>query len=366
MILTHLKMLAKIADKLDEMGLYSYASKIDDLMYEFDLHNERDLPSRLDFPHSQFVPEDEKKVIMRPPWALGKTLDPAVVSVPASELDAGFSDEGKSTVAPVKKPLERVKDSPYFPSEETMFMERWSRNEDLAKEKDRLYRGLRGDAWAERMKKLLDKQEYEDFDEFVAASEVAADTFAPELKIQPDKKYYLSSEPLEGGVKVPEQWAGPARKPFGLWYGIGNSWLRVVHPMMTGAYLYELETTSAVLKIRNVDEVRKFTLKYGAAAKTNISDEQKEDWLKKRKRMPYTIHNMFPSSLYPDWSKVAQDYAGLEINPFIAGDKRDWYDSWEVASGCIWRPEGVSKLTLVAYYMNGKFNSVKKDVPIVG
>jgi hypothetical protein len=49
-----------------------------------------------------------------------------------------------------------------------------------------------------------------------------------------------------------------------------------------------------------------------------------------------------------DWPRVAQDYAGIEICPYLWSKRNDensfWYYGWDVASGCVWNSSGIKKL----------------------
>ena len=49
-----------------------------------------------------------------------------------------------------------------------------------------------------------------------------------------------------------------------------------------------------------------------------------------------------------DWPRVAKDYAGIEICPYLSSKRNDddsfWYYGWDVASGCIWDASGVKEL----------------------
>ncbi len=50
-----------------------------------------------------------------------------------------------------------------------------------------------------------------------------------------------------------------------------------------------------------------------------------------------------------DWPRVANDYAGIEICPYLDSKRMDddsfWYYGWDVASGCVWSPAGIKELT---------------------
>jgi hypothetical protein len=134
----------------------------------------------------------------------------------------------------------------------------------------------------------------------------------------------------------------PGRKPKGLWYGLGDEWLHFLEYNMPSrlrgySYVYTIQPSSSVLHIsdleENFEELLEFTKRYGAD------------------------YDAFSDIKCPaiDWKVVAKDYDGIEIIPFICGtgdlpageDCVFWYDGWDVASGCIWNPNGVSSLELV-------------------
>ena len=49
-----------------------------------------------------------------------------------------------------------------------------------------------------------------------------------------------------------------------------------------------------------------------------------------------------------DWPRVASDYAGIEICPYLSSKRMDedsfWYYGWDVASGCVWDSKGITDL----------------------
>lgn len=108
-------------------------------------------------------------------------------------------------------------------------------------------------------------------------------------------------------------------KPQGLWYGVGPSWLNWVRnemPDWETEHMFEIQVDeSRLLKLSDEDDLALFTTRYGG----------KKDY------------GTWHISLI-DWSKVAEDYGGIEIAPYIykARMKYDWYYPWDVASGCLW------------------------------
>ena len=56
--------------------------------------------------------------------------------------------------------------------------------------------------------------------------------------------------------------------------------------------------------------------------------------------------------IYIDWTKVAAQYQGIIINPYIWQRRLDtwssgWYHSWDCASGCIWDLTAIKEMELI-------------------
>jgi hypothetical protein len=131
---------------------------------------------------------------------------------------------------------------------------------------------------------------------------------------------------------VREQRVGP--KPSGLWYGIGDSWIRWVRNEMEdwehdNVFKININESNIVI-IRTYDELIAFDAKYGVYSESRL---------------------VFESGRMIDWGKVANDYGGIEIAPYIVEARYgiDWYRGWDVASGCIWNKDtitGIDKLVI--------------------
>ena len=76
----------------------------------------------------------------------------------------------------------------------------------------------------------------------------------------------------------------------------------------------------------------------------------KEELLDFTKKYSHDSDNYFERNMI-DWKLVANDYDGIEINPYIHSARRDertnWYYPWDVASGCIWRKSGIKSITKI-------------------
>ena len=112
----------------------------------------------------------------------------------------------------------------------------------------------------------------------------------------------------------------PGYKPKGFWYGFGTSWLDWVRSEMPeweseNAFLVDIDD-SKILKIRTSDELLAFHEKYSKDMMPGYGEE------------------------FIDWGKVAVDYPGIEIAPYLWDMRNDsrvpWYYTWDVPSGCIW------------------------------
>jgi hypothetical protein len=111
-------------------------------------------------------------------------------------------------------------------------------------------------------------------------------------------------------------------KPHGLWYGIGPSWVNFVRAEMPNReteHVFKIDIDESKMKIiRNYDELLEFEKEYS----TPIEG----------------MHSFNNRYLYIDWERVARDYSGIEIAPYLyeARMKHMWYYGWDIASGCIW------------------------------
>lgn len=112
-------------------------------------------------------------------------------------------------------------------------------------------------------------------------------------------------------------------KPEGLWYAIGNEWIDWVRsemPEWEYDNIFVLQINEdRVKKLSSLKDITQFTKEYGI-----------------KYRYGYII----------DWAKVAKEYSGIEIAPYVyeARRKFNWYYTWDVASGCIWGKDGIKSI----------------------
>jgi hypothetical protein len=115
-------------------------------------------------------------------------------------------------------------------------------------------------------------------------------------------------------------------KPNGLWYGIGPSWVNFVRsemPTRETEHVFKIDIDESKMKIiRNYEDLLKFEKEYLVIPKESYGFKM------------------------IDWVRVAKDYSGIEIAPYLyeARMKHMWYYGWDIASGCIWGAGVVKKI----------------------
>ena len=138
-------------------------------------------------------------------------------------------------------------------------------------------------------------------------------------------RIFISPHPYRGfhAISPDKQPSGP--KPTGLWYACGLEWIEWVvseMPQWISQYVYAVEPDfSRMLVVKSETSLDAFARAFG-------------------KKGPLA------SGWEVDWPAVARRYDGIEICPYF-WDRRytyTWYSTWDVASGCIWRPRAVRQV----------------------
>mgnify|MGYP003132121536 FL=1 len=145
------------------------------------------------------------------------------------------------------------------------------------------------------------------------------------LEMSRENNFHLSQRKIRDILTMPQD--RRASKPNGVWYAPGSEWRSWTHsemPSLLAKYkaLYDIEITGSVLRIATPADVHEFMERYGRPLRPGLRHENKN----------------------PDWVKVAQDWAGIEVNPYH-WDLRFtylWYSGLDVPSGCVWDPSGAS------------------------
>ena len=114
-------------------------------------------------------------------------------------------------------------------------------------------------------------------------------------------------------------------KPQGVWWGVGASWMEWCEgeEFDVGGAVYSLEVREdRLVTINDADALDAFHARFAAAA-----------WTGDRRLRAI------------DWAKVAEQWDGIEITPYLWERRFDkhavWYYGWDCASGVTWRPSRV-------------------------
>lgn len=198
----------------------------------------------------------------------------------------------------------------------------------------------------ELLQERLDEIKIEEINESkVIIKNILRENFAPKVVNEVSKDIYdlintkysnsriiMSHEPEIKFREKKQQEKG--YKPNGLWYGIGPSWVNFVRsemPTRETEHVFKIDIDESKMKIiRNYEDLLEFEKEYS----TPIEGM-------------YSFNNRY---LYIDWERVARDYSGIEIAPYIseARMKHMWYYGWDLASGCIWRKGVITKITKIS------------------
>ena len=156
------------------------------------------------------------------------------------------------------------------------------------------------------------------------------------------KYIHYSDEPLNKLDDVPtKEQSENGPKPRGIWFSVGEdwvNWLKDSHFDMHPDFPWHKQTAlvlkkkAKVLRISNAKQMDSFTKKYYGV------DEYLPD-INTPKWKPGQMIN---------WQRVAQDYDGIIIAPYIGSRRLEphtmWYYGWDVASGCVWNIDAIRML----------------------
>jgi hypothetical protein len=120
-------------------------------------------------------------------------------------------------------------------------------------------------------------------------------------------------------------------KPNGLWFAYQDHWLDFLSWEYTSGfsgrkYILEVVPADSCIILKNMEDVKNFNDEYEHLNPHGVS--------------------------YIDWSKVASRYPGIIIGPYLkeARNTYSWYNAWDVISGCVWHPSGISSTSLEFVY----------------
>lgn len=206
-------------------------------------------------------------------------------------------------------------------------------------------------------------------------------------------RIHFSDRKIESFRDISNQY--PCEKPKGIWYSCNNAWEKwfkdeyndaanfINHP--EHKYLLSIDT-SKIIRLKSIQDIKDFNEKYGIEQKkmanpnggTNLTydqstfdrrfnrlkKEENYDWkgywyiaqreIKKGKSEEEVKKLLIYYDYCMDWNKVSEEYNGVEICPYYEQNNLNitkegysvfllWYNRWDVASGCIWKPSEAIK-----------------------
>ena len=137
------------------------------------------------------------------------------------------------------------------------------------------------------------------------------------------------------------------KKPDGIWFGIGDSWISWLEyemPHWAQPSVMKIELNfSKMFHVRKDSDLEVFAEKY------QYVDKKANMWM-------------------ADWYKVSQDYDGIIHwkHPSMGGsfmggidNPRSFWYGWDVRSGCVWNPASIKNLKIIGRYDEDKKEYVK-------
>ena len=126
-------------------------------------------------------------------------------------------------------------------------------------------------------------------------------------------------------------------KPEGMWYGVGTSWIEWVEsemPEKAHDNVFKLDIDES--KVLLIDDYSKFDV-FEKEYSTDLLEVLGVNSLLGR----IGFNNMI------DWKKVSEKWSGIEISPYLYKYRlqKFWYYGWDCASGVIWKPDAIKKIT---------------------
>lgn len=179
-----------------------------------------------------------------------------------------------------------------------------------------------------------DFDDYRDYDELsgTIVGEVLDEQYYRYLYVFPQTQRFILSEDEEIKFRDKTQNAEYTFKPRGLWYAFGMDWFDAVQSVVPSYasrynFIHTIKVTDKVCSIKTIEEAVEFTDKYGFG------------------------EGHFYKQYLIDWSKVEKDYSGVEALDPIRWCRTEgfegklwWLYSWDAASGCIWKSDGIESI----------------------
>ena len=126
-------------------------------------------------------------------------------------------------------------------------------------------------------------------------------------------------------------------KPNGIWYSYYSSWYKwIVQEELYNRlykYIHHIKINNNSLTTINKKDYNKIVV---------INTIKDFDIFYKKYKIKIDKYNCI------NWILVSKDYGGIEITPYLLERRKiDWYNTFDVASGCIWNNKIIKEIKLV-------------------
>ena len=143
-------------------------------------------------------------------------------------------------------------------------------------------------------------------------------------------------------------------KPNGLWYSKNWYWLDNLdngldyHSVNYGESVDKEYNYSNYFYSINIDDTVSISEPSDKNKLLILNNKQERDIFKCKYKLDMpSKYEILGAKI--NWSKVSQDYAGIELNNITANTQltERWYYGWDVPSGCIWNVDVITSYTLI-------------------
>ena len=168
-----------------------------------------------------------------------------------------------------------------------------------------------------------------------------------------DIKVTVSSKPIST-IEDMTSLQADFHKPAGLWYACGGAWISWLESEMPdwledGKHLYKVFPKYSPVSIGDFHRMRLFVTtppEYLGGVLRLTTEEDIYSFNRAFAASPTGLGSWGRRGWEVKWGEVARVWDGIEICPYQRGLRYgfnlNWYATWDVASGCIWRPAGLA------------------------
>ena len=148
-------------------------------------------------------------------------------------------------------------------------------------------------------------------------------------------------------------------KPNGLWFAVGDEWLRFIidneYNDIKYRYLYEVVVDkNKMIIINNLQELYEFSEKYGVKQNKKVYEINWKNVVDKTKKYGILIN---PNLKYIILKYKTKNDKYFDYFAYFQG--MEWYLTWDVSSGAVWNHKAIKSFKLIYKEDDGHFVNIK-------